>query len=466
MLKIRFIAALLLLAGLGIGYYDYTKNIAPADQPPSLFKLGLDLSGGVYLEYLVDVSSIPKEEVTDNMAALRDLIEARVNMFGVSEPLVQTKLSGIFGGKQEQRLVVQIPGITDVEKAKTAIGKIPVLEFKEYLPDNQVKAIIAARQEKEAALKAGKPYINPLADESTEVVKLSGKNLTHAELEFDGSNKISGGKPVVALQFDEEGAKLFAELTKNNAGRTIPIYVDGIQVSNPSVATEYAKTGITGGKAIISGKFTVQEAKDLAGRLNAGALPVDKLELVESQVIGATLGEQAVHAGIKAGIFGLIMIALFLVFWYRLPGIIAVISLGTYVAIILGIFKLMPVTLTAAGIAGFILSMGMAVDANILIFERMKEELKNGRTLKDAINEGFSRAWPSIRDGNLSSLITTVILYWFGSSLVQGFALTFGIGVLVSLFSALVLSRTFLRTVAPTKIHRFGKVLFGSGIHF
>jgi protein-export membrane protein SecD len=466
MLKIRFIAVLLLLAGLGIGYYDYTKNIAPDGQPPAPFKLGLDLSGGVYLEYLVDVSSIPEAEVTDNMATLRDLIEDRVNVFGVSEPLVQTKLSGVFGGKQEQRLVVQIPGVTDVEKARQAIGRIPVLEFKEYLPDDQIKAILEAKKEKLQALKDGKEYTNPLADMPTEVVKLSGKNLTHAELQFDGSNQISGGKPIVALQFDEEGAELFAELTKNNAGRSIPIFVDGIMISDPTVDLEYAKTGITGGKAVISGKFTVKEAKDLAGRLNAGALPVDKMTEVESQVIGATLGEQAVRAGVQAGIFGLIMIALFLILWYRLPGIIAVTSLGIYVVIILAIFKLMPVTLTAAGIAGFILSMGMAVDANILIFERMKEELKAGRVLKDAIEEGFKRAWPSIRDGNLSSLITTIILFWFGSSLVQGFALTFGVGVLVSLFSAIILSRTFLRSIAPTKIRGFGKVLFGSGIHF
>jgi protein-export membrane protein SecD len=466
MLKIRFIAVLLLLAGLGIGYYDYTKNIAPKDQEPSLFKLGLDLSGGVYLEYLVDVSSIPEAEVQDNMAALRDLIEARVNVFGVAEPIVQTKLSGVFGGAQEQRLVVQIPGVNDIEKAKAAIGAIPVLEFKELRPEAEVKAILAAKQAKLEALKAGKEYTDPLADEDIEVVKVSGKNLTRAELQFDGSNQISGGNPIVALQFDEEGAQLFAELTKNNAGKTIPIYVDGIKISEPTVSLEFAKTGITGGKAIITGRFTVQEAKALAGRLNSGALPVKSLKLVESQVIGATLGEQAVHAGVKAGIFGLIMIALFLIVWYRLPGIIAVISLGIYVTIILAIFKLMPVTLTAAGIAGFILSMGMAVDANILIFERMKEELKGGRVLKDAINEGFLRAWPSIRDGNLSSLITTAILFWFGSSLVQGFALTFGVGVLVSLFSAIVLSRTLLRAIAPVKIGRFGRVLFGSGVHF
>lgn len=508
MWKTRFIAVVLIAAGMWIGHFDYTHKVttdtnqnqvsvststasaattsssatitdtattssttvpikaATKSQTNDLFKLGLDLSGGVYLEYQVDVSSIPPADVPNAMAQLRDLIEKRVNTFGVSEPVVQTKNPGLFGlgdGTKTQRLVVQLPGVDTVEQAKQAIGGVPVLEFREPLPKAEVDAILKARQEKEEALAKGLPYTNPLADQPIDKFALGGKNLSRASLQFDSSSKTPGGQPIVSLEFDQEGGKLFADLTKRNAGGTIAIYVDGKLISNPTVGLEFAKTGITGGKAIISGNFTVDSAKELANRLNDGALPVDKMDVVESRTIGATLGERAIAAGEQAAMWGLLVVVIFMVVWYRLPGVVAAISLCMYTVIILALFKIIPVTLTAPGIAGFILSIGMAVDANILIFERMKEELRGGRTIHDAIKEGFSRAWPSTRDGNLSSTISAVILFWFGSSLVKGFALTFIIGILVSLFSAITLTRTFLFAIAPEKTTETTKKLFGAG---
>ena len=470
MFKIRFLAVLLIVAGIFIANFDYTKNIASENEEPQLFKLGLDLSGGIYLEYLVDVSSIPQVEVKDAMAALRDLIERRVNMFGVSEPIVQTKQPGLFGlgdGTREQRLIVELPGVDNVKKAQEAIGMIPVLEFRENRPAEELEAIIAAKEDLRLAVEEQRENFepDPLAFEDIHVVgELTGRFLDRASLQFDTSGATPGGEPIVLLNFNSEGAKMFTELTKKNAGGSIPIYVDGEMISNPSVGLEYAKTGITGGTAQISGGFEAKEAKDLAWRLNSGALPVDKLELLESRGIGATLGEKALEAGIQAGIWGLLLVALFLIVWYRLPGLIAVLALSLYLIIMLALFKIVPVAITAAGIAGIILSIGMAVDANILIFERMKEELRAGRTLEDAIREGFSRAWPSIRDGNLSSLITAIILFWFGTSLVEGFALTFGLGIMISMFSAITISRTFLLAISPSDSDGLIRKLFSSGL--
>jgi len=470
MFKKRLLAILLIISGVFVANFDFTKSISTENGQPQLFKRGLDLSGGIHLEYLVDVSSIPQAEVSSAMESLRDLIERRVNTFGVSEPIVQTKEPGLFAqgnNAGEQRLIVELPGVSDVKKAQDAIGLIPTLEFREHRPPEEEAAIIAAKEELKNAVEEKsedfKP--NPLAFEDIYVVgELTGRFLDNASLQFNNSNSVSGGEPIVLLKFNEEGARLFAKLTKENAGRTIPIYVDGEMISNPTVGEEFAKTGITGGTAQISGGFTVDAAKDLAMHLNSGALPVDKLELLESRVIGATLGEKALDAGVRAGIWGFAIVAVFLIILYRLPGVIAAIALGFYVIIMLALFKVIPVALTAPGIAGIILSVGMAVDANVLIFERMKEELRAGRTIKDAINEGFKRAWPSIRDGNVSSLITAIILFWFGTSLVKGFALTFGLGILVSMFTAITITRTFLLAISPSDSKGFIRKLFGSGL--
>lgn len=267
--------------------------------------------------------------------------------------------------------------------------------------------------------------------------KLTGKNLKRASVQFDPN----AGTPEVSLEFDAEGAKLFEDITGRNVGRQVAIFLDGYPISVPTVNDK-----ITGGSAIINGKFSLQEAKDLSKRLNAGALPVP-IELINQKTIGASLGSQAVRDSLKAGLIGLMLVALFMILIYRLPGLIAVISLLIYSLLLLAIFKLWPVTLTLSGLAGFIMSIGVAVDANILIFERLKEELGTGKSLSTAINDGFNRAWPSIRDGNFTAVITCLVLLFFSSSVIRGFALTLFLGILVSLFTAIVVTRNLLKLI-------------------
>lgn len=275
---------------------------------------------------------------------------------------------------------------------------------------------------------------------------LSGKHLERARVEVDQTT----GVPQVALQFNSEGAELFAEITGANVGKPIAIFLDGMPISIPVV-----NEPITGGEAVISGSFSAQEAKLLAQRLNAGALPVP-IELISQTTVGATLGNQSIEKSLIAGVWGLILVAIFMIIYYRLPGLLSVISLIIYTAVVLALFKLISVTLTLAGIAGFILSVGMAVDANILIFERLKEEIKAGKGLATAVEEGFNRAWSSIRDSNISSWITCAILYFFGSSIIRGFAITLAIGIAVSMFSAITITRQFLRLIAKWKFAQAG----------
>ncbi len=266
---------------------------------------------------------------------------------------------------------------------------------------------------------------------------LTGKQLKHAQVVFNPNTN----EPQVQLEFNSEGSDLFAEITGRNVGNVVGIFLDGEPISLPKVNEK-----ITGGSAVISGRFSLEEAKTLARRLNAGALPVP-IELVSQQTVGATLGHESLQLSLEAALLGLILVALFMIIYYRLPGLISVVALLIYGILVLAVFKLIPVTLTLAGIAGFILSLGMAVDANVLIFERMKEELKEGKPLGSAIDEGFRRAWPSIRDGNFSTLITCVILYWFGTSIIKGFALTLFIGVVLSMLTALFITKTILQLV-------------------
>ena len=443
MWKTRIAALLILVAGAGLGYFSYTTQREGANFP---FRLGLDLSGGTHLVYHADVSAVPEADVSDSLAALRDVIERRVNLFGVSEPLVQSQNIG-----GDRRLIVELPGVTNVDAAIALIGQTPLLEFKVERPNGETKAIFDAYAKGERLNED--PYI---------VSGLTGRFLKRAQIEFvnptGGAGAGLGSEPVVAVEFNDEGAKLFADITKANVGKTIAIYLDGAIISTPRVREE-----IEGGKATISGSMNAQGAKELAGRLNAGALPVP-IALLSTQTIGPALGEAATQAGVWAGIWGFAIVSLFLIIWYRVPGIIAVIALSVYVAIMLAAFKTIPVTLTAAGIAGFILSIGMAVDANVLIFERMKEELRLGKHVDVAMREGFARAWTSIRDSNISSMITAVILFWFGTSLIKGFALTFGLGVLISMISAISITRTFLLSLGVSGGGKWARVLFGAGI--
>lgn len=442
MFKYRIYAFILILISVGIGYFVYfTEN-----KDSSLkFKLGLDLNGGTELVYRADTSKVDPKDIKDRMTALRNVIEKRVNPFGVGEQVVQIEKAGVFGSNQENRLIVALPGVTDVEQAKERIGKTPLLEFKLVRPE--------AEKFTEEDIK------NKTVNDIFQDTELTGRFLKSSSLEF--GNTLN--EPVVAIQFDSEGEKLFAKITKENVGKVLAIFLDGNLISQPVIREE-----IRGGRATISGGFTGQDglkqAKSLAGNLNLGALPVP-ITGVSTQTVGASLGSKALDAGIKAGIYAFVIIGLFLIVWYRIPGLIAVLSLSAYVAINLALYKIIPVTMTSAGIAGFILSVGMAVDANILIFERMKEELKRGRGLEESMKDGFSRAWLSIRDSNISSIITALVLFIFSSnSIVKGFALVFGIGVGVSMFTAITVSRTFLFAVKSRREGKIARFLFSSGI--
>lgn len=388
------------------GYLDWKFLNVP-------FRLGLDLLGGTHLVYEADLSQIGNLQAADAMQGIRDVVERRVNFFGVSEPIVQ--VSG------DSRLIVELAGISDINQAIQLIGETPFLEFREET--EQTKDILEAQTKGERLNEA------PFA-----ATGLNGRHLERAQIVFDPQT----GIPQVSLQLTSEGAELFAEITKRNVGKFVAIYLDGAPISIPVVQNE-----IPDGQAVISGNFNPQEAKLLAVRLNSGALPVP-IKLISQQTIGASLGKESLTKSLTAGMYGLIAVALFMILFYRLPGAVSVAALVVYVIIVLSFYKLIPVTLTLAGIAGFILSLGMAVDANVLIFARMREELKSGKTLTRSMEEGFKRAWLSVRDSHVTTLIGALVLYMFTTSLVKGFALTLGIGVLVSLFTATIITRKLL----------------------
>ncbi len=434
----RFLAFIIFILGAALGWYIFNGQIAGSHP----FKLGLDLSGGTQLVYRADLSAIPEADAKDSMEALRDTIERRVNLFGVAEPIVQTQKAGAFAGEPEERLLIELPGVTDTQRAIALIGETPVLEFRMLkedaeIPENASTSTIAAAFEDAA---------------------ITGKHLESAQLQFQGGPGMAN-EPVVVLNFNTEGAEIFERMTRDNVGRYFGIFLDGQPISVPVI-----REAIPGGTAVISGGFAPDEAKELARNLNYGALPVP-IELISTQTVAGTLGDEAVHDGIFAGLVGVGAVALFMLLWYRLPGLVASLALLIYIIVTLALFQVIPVTLTAAGIAAFILSIGMAVDANVLIFERMREELAAGKNTHDAIQEGFARAWLSIRDSNISSMITAVILFWFGTSLIKGFALVFGLGVLVSMLTAISVSRTFLLALGVNAKGGFSKFLFGSGTH-
>lgn len=508
------------------------------------FRLGLDLLGGSHLVYEADTKSIDDKDKATAVEGVRDVIEKRVNAFGVSEPVVQTSGSG-----DDYKVIVELAGIKDINQAIKMIGETPLLEFKEQsleareLTDEEKKqledyninaenkaeevlgkvisggdfaALAGEFSDDEATKSAGgslgwitekdQPDIIALAknlkpgkttteinktNSGFEIVKLddkrvkknpftneeeketqdersieeysvshilirtitqediigpqnewkntelTGKYLDTARVQFDPNDN----SPEVSLEFDSEGAALFEQITERNVGKPVAIFLDGYPISVPNVNEK-----ITGGKAVISGSFNIKEAKLLAQRLNAGALPVP-INLINQQTVGASLGQDSFAASVKAGLYAFVIVALFMILFYRLPGLLSVFSLIIYSVIVLAIFKLLPVTLTLAGLAGFIMSIGMAVDANILIFARLREELSKGKPLDMALEEAFKRAWPSIRDSNLFTIITCVILIMFTTSVVKGFAVTLIIGVGISMFSAIIITRNFLRLI-------------------
>ena len=492
--------------------------------------LGLDLQGGTQLTYRTDTSDIPSKEKISAVEGARDVIERRVNIFGVTEPIIQiSKL------EEEWNLIIELPGIEDVHSAVNMIGETPILEFKEQAPPHELnqsekEAIEEYNLEaKERAQDILEKTLLPDADfsllaqeysedpgskpdggdlgwfqkgmmipefekvvfedlivgqitselvatdigyhiikktdekkddqgEITEVMAshililtqseemirqngqwqytgLTGKQLQRALVTFGSQT----GEPEVSLEFNKEGAKLFGEITGRNINKPVAIFLDNYPLSIPIVREK-----ITSGQAVISGDFKLTEAKELARRLSAGALPVP-IQLIGQQNIGPSLGKSSVEKSVVAGLLGFLLVAIFMIGFYKWRGILAIVALSIYALIVLSLYKLIPVTLTLAGVAGFIISLGMAVDANILIFERIKDERRLGKPLSVAIDDGFRHAWTAIRDGNITTLIVCFILYQFGSGLVRGFGLTLGIGVLLSMLTAIVVTRTFLR---------------------
>lgn len=382
-------------------------------------RLGLDLRGGTQLTYEADMREVPEADRADALQGVRDVIERRVNAFGVGEPLIQVFRGGT------PRVLVELAGVHDAEAAIRQIGETPQLDFRE-----EGESFTAKDQE-------GKDIEIP----QWKRTDLTGRHLERADVVFHPQT----GSPQVSLVFDSEGKTLFAELTKRNVGKRIAIFLDGTAITAPVVQEE-----ITTGEAVISGDFTTDEAKQLARRLNAGALPVP-ITLVSRTTVGPSLGQESLARSVTAGAIGLLFLVVVMVSLYRLPGFLAVLALFLYAELVLLILASLGSTLTLAGFAGFTLSLGMAADANILIFERLKEELRSGKPLMAAVTEGFREAWPSIRDSNIASLITAFLLYAFGNSAVRGFATTLAIGILVSMFTAVIVTRTLLRFVAQRR---------------
>ncbi len=412
-------------------------------------RLGLDLQGGSQLTIQIKTTDQVKEITPKALEDVRRVLEGRVNGLGVSEAIVQT------AGKDQ--IIVQLPGVSDSVQAERVLGGTAQLDFRKQKPGSEgtlsaerdVQKDLLAKQielkgsgdakaieENRAALKRNSEAIANLYEKT----ELDGKHLRDAAPE-----PISASSWNVALRFDQRGGELFAELTKALAGtgRTLGIFLDSRLISSPTVGVEFAQTGITGGSAVITGNFSAQDSNDLAVQLRGGALPVP-VEVVANNTVGATLGQDSILRSIYAAMGGLALVLVFMVAYYRLPGAVADVALVIYAILTYAAFNLLGVTLTLPGIAGFVLSIGMAVDANVLIFERTREELRAGKTLYRSVESGFYRAFSSILDSNVTTLIACGALFWLGAGLVRGFALTLALGVCISMFTALTCSRTLL----------------------
>lgn len=374
--------------------------------PDFSLRKGLDLQGGMQLVLEADLSQIPESDRSRALESVRAVIERRVDFLGVSEPVIQSSRLG-----NSYRVIVELPGVTDTDAALALVGQTAQLDFRE-------------------------------GENFSQKTGLTGKELAKAALDYDQTT----GKPQIALTFTAEGAEKFAEITGRNVGKPLAIFLDESPLSAPTVEER-----IQGGSAVITGEFSLEEAQRLIAQLNAGALPAP-ISVLERRQVGPSLGEDALRKSVAAGLMGLALVVLFMIGNYGRLGILATGALTIYGILTLGLYKLIPVTLTLSGIAGFILSVGMAVDANILIFERIKEERRWGKDLKTAMELGFGRAWDSIRDANLATLATVFILFnpfnWsflVTAGMVRGFALTLGLGVLISLFTGVVVTRTLVR---------------------
>ncbi len=384
------------------------------------FREGLDLKGGTSLVLKADMSGKSSSQKSQALDSAKVVIANRVNLFGVSEPVVQTSISN----NNDYRVLVDLPGLTDINQVKDLIGTTAQLTFWEEIASSSAKISTASAQT------------------GIKKTNLTGADIKQTNVTFDPNT----GKPQVQLVFTSQGTKKFADITSRNIGKPVIIVLDNKVIESPTV-----NQAILTGDAVITGSFTIDSANQLSTQLNAGALPVP-LSILSSSIIQPTLGASSLAKSLFAGVLGFLIIVIFMVVLYKKLGVIASAALLLYTLFVLSIFKLSSITpygitLTLSGIAGFILSIGMAVDANILIFERMKEELRAGKSHETAIELGFSRAWTSIRDSNVSTLITSFVLYEFGTGIVRGFALVLALGVLVSMFSAIVVTRTFLRLI-------------------
>ncbi len=414
-------------------------------------RLGLDLRGGSQLTIQLQTSETVPTIDERVLEAVQQVIEKRVNGLGVSESVVQT-----IG---QDQILVQLPGVSDPEQAERVLGGTAQLDFREQKQGTEIElqAQTQAKRLLELELEQLKAEnktdaiaktLEDIAETDQAIAELYNSPLIKGQDLRDAfPEPVGGDNWNIALRFSPEGGDNFAELTKNLAGtgRTIGIFLDQEVISYPTVPVEFAETGITGGSAIITGRFSAQQASDLAVQLRGGALPVP-VEIVENRTVGATLGRDSIQRSVYAAVGGLILVLVFMVIYYRLPGIIADIALLVYTLLTLALYDLLGVTLTLPGIAGFILSIGMAVDANVLIFERTREELRAGKTLYRSVESGFYRAFGSILDGNLTTGIACIALFWLGTGLVKGFALTLGLGVAVSMFTAVTCSRTLMFT--------------------
>jgi preprotein translocase subunit SecD len=388
-------------------------------------KLGLDLQGGSHLVLETDMSQIDPADRADAINSVKEIISRRVDLYGVAEPVIQTSQVG-----ESYRLIVELPGIKEAQQAVELVGQTAQLDFR------QVEGVAAVDTTNTEASQSAVTFI---------ATGLTGKDLKKATVEFSQSAQ-NAGQPVVGLEFTPEGGKQFAQITQENVGKPLAIFLDEQLITAPIV-----NEPILDGRAVISGKFTTDEATQLSIQLNAGALPVP-VKIIAQRNVSATLGANSINQSLKAGGVGLIIVSLFMLIVYRWPGLIAVIGLAVYGLITLALYRLIPVTLTLPGIAGFILSMGMAVDANILIFERLKEELKAKRPYNIALELAFGRAWDAIKDANIATIVVSLILinplnwsFLNASGLVRGFAVTLLLGVLTSLFTGIVVTRTLMR---------------------
>jgi len=408
------------LFGHELKHPQITTNYLSRDLEP---KLGLDLAGGVQLTMSADMTNIPEEDRESALESAQAVVENRVNSLGVAEAVVQTAKT-----QDQYRLIIEIPGISNTEEALATVRQTAHLEFKTLKQGSGIDASAAATLE------------------NYESTGLTGRELKRAQAQPSQDPQNPGY--VVNLEFNEDGAKKLEEITQNHLNEPMGMFLDEYPISWPPPTIQAV---IADGSAQISGGFDSTSAKNLAIQLNAGALPVPLI--IESQTrVGPTIGQEAIDKSIIATAIGLLSVALFMIIYYRVLGVYAVVALLLYTSLVFAIFKLIPVTLTLAGIAGFVLSIGMAVDANILIFERIKEERTWGKPKHEAFYSGFDRAWSSIRDSNVSSLITTAILFYFGTGSIKGFALTLAVGILVSMFSAIIVTRNLLRMFWVGKI--------------